>query len=102
MGLEVIEKEGLKLSFKYTDDQVERIKESALEQAERVIRTRIDKWGVSEPVINRRQNGSILVQLPGFRNPEKAKELLGRTAQLQFKIVDASFTGFNISGEPIA
>jgi protein-export membrane protein SecD/preprotein translocase SecF subunit len=95
LGLELSAKEDLKLSFKYTDDQVKRIKQSALEQAERVIRTRIDKWGVSEPVINRRQNGSILVQLPGFRNPEKAKELLGRTAQLQFKIVDGTFDGFS-------
>ncbi|MDB2447375.1 protein translocase subunit SecD [bacterium] len=100
LGLELSERDGSKLSFKYTDDQVKRIKQSALEQAERVIRTRIDKWGVSEPVINRRQNGSILVQLPGFKNPEKAKELLGRTAQLQFKIVDGNFDGFsNVTGK---
>lgn len=95
LGLHLVQKEGTKLSFQYVDEQVDRIRQSALEQAERVIRTRIDKWGVSEPVINRRQNGSILVQLPGFRNPEKAKELLGRTAQLQFKIVDGAFEGFS-------
>lgn len=101
-GLEVVENEDdLKVSFKYTRNEVESIEKSALEQAERVIRTRIDKWGVSEPVINRRQNGSILVQLPGFKDPEKAKELLGRTAQLQFKIVDGSFDGFNAIELPL-
>ncbi len=83
------------LDFQFEEDELERIKNSALEQAERVVRNRIDKWGVTEPVINRRVDGSILVQLPGFKNPEKAKELLGRTAQLKFQIVDDEFTGFD-------
>ena len=83
-----------RISFAYTEDNIKRIRESSLEQAERVIRSRVDKWGVAEPLIHRRQNGSILVQLPGFKDPQKAKELLGRTAQLQFKIVDDEFTGF--------
>jgi len=83
-----------KLYFGFTEADVKRTKQSAMEQAERVVRSRIDKWGVAEPLISRRANGSILVQLPGFKDPEKAKELLGRTAQLKFKIVDDSFTGF--------
>ena len=60
--------------YQFDEDELERIKKSALEQAERVIRNRVDKWGVSEPIINRRVDGSILVQLPGFKSPEKAKE----------------------------
>ncbi|MDE3268698.1 MAG: protein translocase subunit SecD [Pseudomonadota bacterium] len=83
------------IDYRYDDEEFKRIKDSALEQAERVIRNRVDKWGVSEPIINRRIDGSILVQLPGFKNPEKAKELLGRTAQLKFQIVDDEFTGFD-------
>ena len=94
-SLVVVKEDASKVTFAYTEDNVKRIGESALEQAERVIRSRVDKWGVSDPLIHRRQNGSILVQLPGFKNPEKAKELLGRTAQLQFKIVDEEFTGFS-------
>ena len=94
-GLRQVSREGDTLEYAYNDDQMKRIKQGALEQAERVIRTRVDKWGVSEPLINRRHDGSVLVQLPGFSNPEKAKELLGRTAQLQFKIVDDSFSGFS-------
>ena len=100
-SLVVLGRDGNKVEFGYTDAEIERIRESSLEQAERVIRSRVDKWGVSEPRIHRRQNGSILVQLPGFRNPEKAKELLGRTAQLQFKIVDDDFTGFSAVPEEL-
>src|SRR3989449_1062499 len=70
------------------DDAVKLLKESAVEQAVKAIRNRVDKWGVSEPTIAKRGDASILVQLPGYSNPEKAKELIGKTAQLEFKIVD--------------
>jgi preprotein translocase subunit SecD len=74
------------LAFK---DQVLRdFQAKAVEQAEKVIRNRIDKWGVTEPDIKRKANSQIQIQLPGFKDPEKAKELLGRTAQLEFKIAD--------------
>lgn len=83
------------LVYGIKDSELDRIRDSALKQAEKVIRTRVDAWGVSEPMINRRGDGSILVQLPGFRDPEKAKALLGRTAILNFKIVDDEFKGFD-------
>src|SRR3982074_1380581 len=70
------------------DEAVKQLKDSAIEQAVKAIRNRVDKWGVSEPTIAKRGDTSILVQLPGYSNPEKAKELLGKTAQLEFKIVD--------------
>lgn len=94
-------REERKLSYVYRSNELDRIKKSALEQAERVVRSRVDAWGVSEPMINRRADGSILVQLPGFRDPSKAKELLGRTAQLEFKIVDDKFTGFEKVTAPL-
>lgn len=92
--LEQIKTEGGNIDFVFKTDQIQSIKNSALEQAERVVRSRVDKWGVTEPIINRRADGSILAQLPGFKDPAKAKELLGRTAQLKFKIVDDEFRGF--------
>src|SRR5438046_9493553 len=70
------------------EDAVRLLKESAVDQAVKAIRNRVDKWGVSEPTIAKRGDSSILVQLPGYSNPEKAKELIGKTAQLEFKIVD--------------
>jgi protein-export membrane protein SecD/preprotein translocase SecF subunit len=103
-GLAQSDKSDKSFDMQFEDDQIKRIKQSAIEQAEKVIRNRIDKWGVSEPVINRRAaDNSILVQLPGFKDPERAKELLGRTAQLRFKLVDDKFSGFDaISKTPPA
>lgn len=88
-------RDGSRVFYGYNNTEKKRIEKSALEQAERVIRNRVNQWGVAEPIINRRADGSVLVQLPGFKNPEKAKELLGRTAQLKFKIVDDGFKGFD-------
>ena len=61
-------------------------KKKAVDQAEKTIRNRVDKWGVSEPDIKRKSDNQIQIQLPGFKDPDKAKDLLGRTAQLEFKI----------------
>ncbi len=77
------------------DDAVKQLKESAVDQAVKAIRNRVDKWGVSEPTIAKRGDASILVQLPGYSNPEKAKELIGKTAQLEFKIVDDTDTSLS-------
>jgi preprotein translocase subunit SecD len=74
--------------FAFKDQVLREFQSKAVEQAEKVIRNRIDKWGVSEPDIKRKANSQIQIQLPGFKDPEKAKELLGRTAQLEFKICD--------------
>ena len=86
MYIRKVNSDSFDLSMK--DDAVKALKESAVDQAVKAIRNRVDKWGVSEPTIAKRGDASILVQLPGYSNAEKAKELLGRTAQLEFKIVD--------------
>ncbi|HUC08172.1 MAG TPA: protein translocase subunit SecD [Solirubrobacterales bacterium] len=75
-------------SLSMKDDAVRELKSAAVDQAVKAIRNRVDKWGVSEPTIAKRGETNILVQLPGYSNPEKAKELLGKTAQLEFKIAD--------------
>jgi preprotein translocase subunit SecD len=74
--------------FGFKDQVLREFKGKAVEQAEKTIRNRIDGWGVKEPDIKRKANNQIQIQLPGFKDPEKAKELLGRTAQLEFKICD--------------
>ncbi|MBF0441407.1 MAG: protein translocase subunit SecD [Oligoflexales bacterium] len=89
------ERSGKTLDYEFQQDQIKLIKDSALEQAERVVRNRVDKWGVTEPLIQRRADGSILASLPGFKDPERAKELLGRTAILKLKMVDDDFKGFD-------
>jgi len=74
--------------FAFRPKVIQDFQAKAVEQAEKTIRNRVDKWGVSEPDIKRKANNQIQIQLPGFKDPEKAKELLGRTAQLEFKITD--------------
>src|SRR5512138_88928 len=76
------------VQFAFKDQTLRDFQVKAVEQAEKVIRNRIDKWGVTEPDIKRKANSQIQIQLPGFKDPQKAKELLGRTAQLEFKIAD--------------
>jgi preprotein translocase subunit SecD len=81
--------------FAFKDQTLREFQGKAVEQAEKVIRNRVDKWGVTEPDIKRKANSQIEIQLPGFKDPEKAKELLGRTAQLEFKIADDESTALD-------
>ncbi len=64
------------------------IEENALRQALETIRNRIDQFGVAEPIIVPHGENQILIQLPGVKEPQRAIELIGRTALLEFKLVD--------------
>ena len=65
-----------------------RIREGAVTQSVETIRNRIDQFGVAEPLIQKQGVDEILVQLPGVSDPERAIELIGKTALLEFKLVD--------------
>lgn len=60
----------------------------ALERALEIIRSRIDQFGVAEPLIQRQGADQIIIQLPGVTDRARAKELIGRTALLEFKLVN--------------
>jgi len=62
----------------------------AVDRAIEVIRNRIDQFGVAEPLIAKQGDRWIVVQLPGIKDVNSAKELLGKTALLEFRIVDTS------------
>jgi len=70
------------------DSDAEEIRKFAVDQAIEVIRNRIDALGTTEPVIVRQGARRILVQIPGYEDTARAKSLIGRTAQLEFKLVD--------------
>jgi len=76
------------LDLTYSEKEVASLKDNAIHQALETIRNRIDQFGVSEPVIVQQGESNILVQLPGVKDPERALELIGKTAQLEFKLVD--------------
>jgi len=65
-----------------------KVETTSVEQAIEVIRNRIDQLGVTEPTIHRQGENEIIVQLPGIKDPKKALEIIGKTAQLEFKLLD--------------
>jgi len=66
----------------------DRIMRMAVEQALETIRNRVDQFGVSEPDIRPQEGHRILIQLPGVKDPKRAVALIGKTALLEFKLVD--------------
>jgi preprotein translocase subunit SecD len=65
-------------------------KSEALDRALKVVRTRIDEFGVSEPVVQKAGDDRIIVELPGIDDPQRATDLVQRSAFLQFQITDES------------
>jgi len=70
------------------DGESDYLQKMAVEQALETIRNRIDQFGVSEPDIRLQGDNRILIQLPGVRDTKRAKDLIGKTALLEFKLVD--------------
>ena len=70
------------------DSDREQIEKLAVDQALETIRNRIDQFGVAEPDIRRQGTKRILIQLPGIKDTQRAKDLIGKTALLEFKLVD--------------
>jgi preprotein translocase subunit SecD len=70
------------------DAEIKRIKDSAINQALETIRNRIDQFGVAEPLVQRQGLKQIVVQLPGVKDPKRAKDLIKETALLEFKMLD--------------
>ncbi|MBF0413140.1 MAG: protein translocase subunit SecD [Desulfamplus sp.] len=70
------------------DEESMNIKKMATEQALETIRNRIDAFGVSEPDIRLQGENRIQIQLPGVKDTKRAKDLIGKTARLNFQLVD--------------
>jgi preprotein translocase subunit SecD len=75
-------------SLAYKPQELQTIRSNAMDQALETIRNRIDQLGVRETTVAKEGEDEILVQLPGIQDPERAKELIGKTAVLEFKLVD--------------
>ena len=63
------------------------LRSAAVDQSIEIVRRRIDEIGTKEPSILKRGNNRILVELPGIKDPDRIKELLGKTAELSFRLV---------------
>ncbi|MEP7129083.1 MAG: protein translocase subunit SecD, partial [Chitinophagales bacterium] len=77
-----------KITYKSTNDEVLKVindeVNGAVDQSYNIIKTRIDKFGVTQPNVQKLQNGRILVELPGVKEKERVRKLLQGTARLEF------------------
>ena len=92
--LEVVD--GQRMVLTPTESGLEQRVDDAMESATEVVRRRIDELGTREPTIIRQGDTRIVVQVPGLEDPEALKELLGQTAQLEFKLVDKDALPSNV------
>jgi len=81
---------GQAYALTYKPREIAEIQKNAMDQVLETIRNRIDQLGVRETTVAQEGNNEILIQLPGIQDPERAKELIGKTAVLQFKLIDDS------------
>jgi preprotein translocase subunit SecD len=86
--LRLTKDEGTTLQYGLGRDFIREIEETALSKSIEVIRNRIDEFGVTEPEIVSQGSDRIVVQLPGVKDITRAKDLIGRTAKLEFKFVN--------------
>ena len=81
----VVSDEGGSFTLTYTESEIAAIKTRTLSQSIEIVRRRIDASGTKEPLIQRQGNDRILLQLPGVDDPERIKDLLGKTATMTFQ-----------------
>ena len=72
-------------TYEIPSEELNQIRGDAVNQALEKIRNRVDAFGVSEPSISRQGARRIVIQLPGLEDAQRAIDLIGRTAQLEFK-----------------
>jgi preprotein translocase subunit SecD len=82
--------DGSRFVLTQTQQGLEQAVTQAMDSATEVVRKRIDALGTREPTIVREGAKRIMVQVPGLQNPQQLKDLLGKTAELQFKLVDTA------------
>lgn len=92
---QINEEDKLVLTAKLTDLAIENERKSALEQNIITLRNRVNELGVAEPLVQQQGENRIVVQLPGVQDPARAKEILGATATLEFRLAYGSLTDWD-------
>lgn len=72
----------------FSEQGLKQVKDQVLSQSIEIVRRRIDETGTNEPIIQRQGDDRIVVQLPGLDDPQRVKDLLGKTAKLSFHLVN--------------
>lgn len=85
-------KDGSVLEGAYSEQSLKELKSQTVSQSIEIVSRRVNETGTKEPFIARQGEDRILIQLPGVDNPERIKQLLGKTAKLTFHLVDLDMT----------
>ena len=83
-----------RVNLKYSKYGIIEINNSVVDQSLEIVRRRIDEVGTNEPTILKRGNNRILIELPGLKDPNRIKNLLGKTANLTFRLVSETEDDF--------
>ena len=87
-GLQASEPGPLSLKFTLSEREIKEKRDFALQQNITTLRNRVNELGVAEPIIQQQGSDRIVVQLPGVQDTARAKEILGATATLEFRLAD--------------
>ena len=90
VDIDVSADSGALVTVALTEQAIRDRKRSAVEQSIEIVRRRVDEVGTREPAIQRQGEDRILVQLPGVKDPDRIKRLLGKTAKLTFHLLDTT------------
>ncbi|MFP5384028.1 MAG: SecDF P1 head subdomain-containing protein, partial [Gammaproteobacteria bacterium] len=90
-----------RLRLRLTEQAVKEIRDYAIDQNRTTIANRVNELGVAEPLVQRLGANRIVVELPGVQDTATAKRVLGRTASLEFRLVDAENPGPWYPGSPV-
>lgn len=85
----VEDEENRLLQLQMSDQKLAETRDYAVSQNITIMRNRVNELGVAEPVIQRQGSNRIVVELPGVQDTARAKEILGATATLEFRMVDS-------------
>lgn len=80
----------IKLVYGISEQQAEKIEHDSVTQAIETLRTRVDQFGVAEPLIQRGGDKRIILQMPGVSDIESVKRVVGNVAKLEFRLVATS------------
>ena len=83
------------IKVRYNQTALQEERRSAIEQNISTLKNRVNELGVAEPVIQRQGDDRVVVQLPGVQDTVRAKEILGATATLEFRLVHGSYADWN-------
>ena len=95
----LLENDGSRLNISLSEAAIKDKKRQVVEQSIEIVRRRVDETGTKEPSIMRQGDQRIVVQLPGVSDPERIKNLLGKTAKLTFRFVNDDVSAVDIAAK---